>query len=44
MVSALEVARCILQLSCERGELVTNLKLQKLLYYVQAWYIVRKFF
>jgi uncharacterized phage-associated protein len=26
----------------ERGEVITNLKLQKLLYYTQAWYLVLK--
>lgn len=28
--------------SRERGEVLTNLKLQKLLYYSQAWHLVRK--
>ncbi len=32
-----QIADTIIQLSRERGEPITNLKLQKLLYYAQAW-------
>jgi len=39
--SALEVARYMLYLSYKSGDLITNLKLQKLLYYAQAWYLVK---
>lgn len=38
--SALDVAAFIIELSQETGEVVTNMKLQKLLYYSQAWYLV----
>jgi uncharacterized phage-associated protein len=37
--SADEVADTIIYLSRERGIEITNLKLQKLLYYSQAWYL-----
>jgi uncharacterized phage-associated protein len=37
---AVEIAEYILARAYENGELVTNLKLQKLLYYAQAWYMV----
>jgi len=40
MVSALDVTKLIIYLANKYGDLVTNLKLQKLLYYVQAWYLV----
>lgn len=40
-VKALEIARYILYYAYKRGDLITNLKLQKLLYYIQAWYLVR---
>jgi uncharacterized phage-associated protein len=37
--SAHKVARVILHIAHERGVAVSNLKLQKLLYYSQAWYL-----
>jgi uncharacterized phage-associated protein len=37
---ALDIARYILAAAYENGDVVTNLKLQKLLYYAQAWYLV----
>ena len=40
-MNVLEVARYMLFLAYRSGDTVTNLKLQKLLYYVQAWYLVR---
>jgi len=40
MVSALDVTKLIIYLANKYGDLITNLKLQKLLYYVQAWYLV----
>ena len=39
--TALEVAKYIIHLCDEYGELITHLKLQKLLYYVQAHYLAR---
>ena len=33
------IANFFLSTSRERGEILTNLKLQKLLYYAQAWYL-----
>lgn len=41
MASALEVARYILYTAYKYGDVITNLKLQKLLYYVQAEYLVK---
>lgn len=38
-VDALEVARWILSFSQEHGDALTNLKLQKILYYAQAWHL-----
>lgn len=35
-----DVARFILCLALENGDRITNLKLQKLLYYAQAWFLV----
>jgi len=35
-----QIADYLLAECRERGELLTNLKLQKLLYYAQAWYLV----
>jgi uncharacterized phage-associated protein len=35
-----QVADALIHLSRERGIEITNLKLQKLLYYAQAWYLV----
>lgn len=42
MVSALDVAKYIIGLSLSTGEPVTNMKLQKLLYYAYSWYLVEK--
>ena len=40
MIPAIEVARYFLSFTDEdAGELISNLKLQKLLYYAQAWYL-----
>ncbi len=39
MASAHEVARYIIRFFQEAGDPVTNLKLQKLLYYVQGWHL-----
>ena len=38
--TALEVARYIVRFAHLKGSLITNLKLQKLLYYAQGWYLV----
>lgn len=40
MPKALDVSRLLLAWACENGDLITNLKLQKLLYYAQAWHLV----
>jgi len=40
MVTALNVANLFLAWAAEDGDSITNLKLQKLLYYAQAWYLV----
>lgn len=37
--TAIEVADFFLAFANERGEQLTNLKLQKLVYYAQAWYL-----
>ena len=39
MVSAQKVAEYIIWSSHESGSFISNLKLQKLLYYVQAWHL-----
>jgi uncharacterized phage-associated protein len=39
MVEPNDIADYLLSASRERGEILTNLKLQKLLYYAQAWYL-----
>lgn len=39
-ISACDVAEYLIWLAAEAGDGLTNLKLQKLLYYAQAWYIV----
>lgn len=39
MPTALEAARYIVKRFQDRGDLITNLKLQKLLYYVQGWHL-----
>lgn len=40
MVTAKKVANLFLAWANEDGDLITNLKLQKLLYYAQAWHLV----
>jgi uncharacterized phage-associated protein len=37
-----DVANFLLDESRERGDILTNLKLQKLIYYAQAWYLALK--
>jgi uncharacterized phage-associated protein len=37
---AIDIARYIIAVTYENGDSITNLKLQKLLYYAQAWYMV----
>jgi uncharacterized phage-associated protein len=37
---AVDIARYIILTAHENGDVITNLKLQKLLYYAQAWYMV----
>lgn len=39
MTTAKDVARYIVAKFQERGDLITNLKVQKLLYYVQGWHL-----
>ncbi|MDA8325367.1 MAG: DUF4065 domain-containing protein [Nitrospiraceae bacterium] len=39
-IHALDVARYFLSKANEEGDLITNLKMQKLLYYAQAWHLV----
>jgi uncharacterized phage-associated protein len=39
---ALEIAKYILAVVSEYGDVVTNLKLQKLLFYAQVWHLVKK--
>ncbi len=39
--TALEVSKYIIHLCDEYGELITHLKLQKLLYYIQAHYLAK---
>ena len=41
MISVYEVANYTLFFAYKRGDLLTNLKLQKLLYYIQAWFLVK---
>ncbi len=38
-LTALQLARYIVRYAQEKGEPITNLKLQKLLYYAQAWHL-----
>lgn len=38
--SALDVSKYIICIAQRNGDIITNLKLQKLLYYAQAWYLV----
>lgn len=40
MASALDVAAYIVELAEQIGEVITNMKLQKILYYSYAWYSV----
>lgn len=40
MVSCIDVANLFLRWGNEEGDLITNLKMQKLLYYAQAWHLV----
>ncbi|MBN1391889.1 MAG: DUF4065 domain-containing protein [Sedimentisphaerales bacterium] len=40
--TALETAQYIICFANKAGELITNLKLQKLLYYAQGWYLAHK--
>lgn len=40
MVSSLKVANLFLSWANKDGDLITNLKIQKLLYYAQAWHLV----
>ncbi len=40
MTSAIDVAKFILCIANANGDLITHLKLQKLLYYAQAWHMV----
>lgn len=39
-ISALDVAKYFLNTANNDGDLISHLKLQKLLYYAQAWYLV----
>lgn len=39
-MEALDVAKYFLYKANQDGEIITNLKMQKLLYYAQAWYLV----
>lgn len=39
-MKALNVAKYFLYKANQEGDLITNLKIQKLLYYAQAWYLV----
>ncbi len=39
-MEAINVAKYILNMANNEGDLITNLRLQKLLYYAQAWYLV----
>ena len=40
MMNSIEAAKYIIAFSDTKGDLITNKKLQKLLYYVQAWHLV----
>lgn len=40
MHTASQIAKFLLGLANQNGDTITNLKLQKLLYYAQAWYLV----
>jgi len=39
-MTAIDVAKYFLYKTSQDGDLITNLKMQKLLYYAQAWYLV----
>lgn len=39
-IAPLVIAKWLVKMAAEAGDGLTNLKLQKLLYYAQAWYIV----
>lgn len=39
MITAIDIAQYVIKTFHERGDLITNLKLQKLLYYVEGWYL-----
>lgn len=40
MANSLDVANLFIQWANNEGDLITNLKMQKLLYYAQAWHLV----
>ncbi|PKP61136.1 hypothetical protein CVT91_03840 [Candidatus Atribacteria bacterium HGW-Atribacteria-1] len=40
MVSVFDVTKLIIYLANKYGDLITNLRLQKLLYYTQVWHLV----
>lgn len=42
LISPRDTADYLINESRERGDVLTNLKLQKLLYYAQAWYLVER--
>lgn len=42
MYKAANIAKYIIKLSIDTGEPVTNMKLQKLLYYAYSWFLVEK--
>ncbi|HSW71974.1 MAG TPA: type II toxin-antitoxin system antitoxin SocA domain-containing protein [Chlamydiales bacterium] len=42
IISPKDVADFLISESRERGDIITNLKLQKLLYYAQAWHLALK--
>lgn len=39
-MKAIDIAKYLLYKANQDGEVITNLKMQKLLYYAQAWYLV----
>lgn len=41
-LTALDIAKYIIYFANKTGELITNLKLQKLLYYAQGWHLAHK--
>lgn len=40
MITALEVAKMFIKWGADNGDTITNLKMQKLLYYAQSWHLV----